>query len=315
MKRSLGVIGDALWERTDCFKSLPDMASAKASRMIMADLIRYSLGKQESTATIFSMGIGLGDMYKTLLKKEIESEKLRVYGIDCDDQMIERCVEDFPGNYMESSTFINVTDNCSSVHKKSVARNFEIYESSMDFVEARFILHNVLLKRQIHSILTKIYTILKPGAMLMMSDIDFWIGSYIEKKLIALSNYYHEVWLDEDNTLILCKKLATVEFPILDQKNYNDNEAIKGITKLSLDGLRKEAEATGKLGWEEIAALDTLDWTTGRAWFRTKEEWEELVKNAFQGNAKIQVISPAEIKRKHTDVQNHIFMLTAIKTA
>jgi SAM-dependent methyltransferase len=315
MKRSLGVIGDAVWEVTDSYKSLPDMASSRAIKGIITDLIGYTLGKRESIATLFSLGIGAGDLYKTTLRKEIEEEKLRVFGIDSDRNLVDRCIEDFPGNYMESSTFINVTGISSSVLARSITKNFEIYENSIDFAEARFNLHTVLLRRQIHSILSKIYNILKPGGMFMMSDIDFWIGSYIEKKLVTLSNYYHEVWLDEENALILCKKLTTSEFPIIDPKNHADNEALKGITKLLLEPLKKEAEETGKLGWEEIVAQDELDWTKGRIWFRTREEWEELIKSAFQGNVKIQVITPFEIKKTHPDVQNHIFMLIATKTA
>jgi SAM-dependent methyltransferase len=306
---------EVVWESANSYKALPDLATSRAARSTVVDLIKCTITDKEKAYSVFSLGIGSGALYKNLLKKEIKDGKLRVLGIEHDKYLYERAVEDFPGDYMKASHFNNVEEKCSSIIQRSLLAPIEIYENSMDIVESRFTLQGLLFQKQLAVVLDRVNKILKPGGMFIVSGIDCWIGSYIEKKVLTLKRFYSEVTVDPRRALIVCKKGRVMEFPILDTGNHSDQEALKSMKKLTLDALKIEGELLGKIGCEEFISSDCEDGFKGRLWYRTKEEWVEMLKAAFGPNIQMKVITPQEIRHLYNDVHDNPFLIMVTKTS
>lgn len=314
MKASGEIKGEALWEVSTTYKLFADLPVNRAVKSVMTDVIHYALNNNEDITAVMSLGIGTGELYKGILRKDIIENKLRVLGVEPDKVLVDRCVEDFPGNYMESSNFVNVTDNCSCVIHRSLVFPHEIYENTMNFVEARFALHQILFRKTIMGLIRRVYKVLKNNGVFIVGDIDHWIGSYIEKKVLTLTRYYNEIEVDPKRALLLAKKQKVVEIPILDRTSHADNEAIKSLMNTTLEPLNTEVQDTTRIGWEESVNSDFDDGIKGRKWYRTKEDWEEMIVEGFENKVDIRTISPQEIRKKYPDVRDNPFILMATKT-
>jgi len=314
MKGTGEIKGEAVWEVSTAYKLFADLPVNRAVKSVMTDLIHYALNNSDEITTVQSLGIGTGELYKGILRKDIIENKLRVLGVEPDRALMDRCVEDFPGNYMESSNFINVTDNCSCVINRSLLFPHEIYENTINFAEARFTLHQILFRKSLVGLMRRVYKVLRKNGVFIIGDIDHWIGSYIEKKITTLTRYYNEIEVDPKKALLLAKKQKVVEIPILDRSNHADNEAIKSLLQVTLEPLSTEVQEAARIGWEEIVNADMEDGTRGRKWYRPKEEWEEMIREGFDDKVSIRIISPQEIKKKFPDVRDNPFLLMATKT-
>jgi ubiquinone/menaquinone biosynthesis C-methylase UbiE len=305
---------ELIWERTSSYKALPDLATAKAVKATVADIIKFAVSDKKNMSTVLSLGTGSGDIYKNQLRREIEERKLRVFGIEHDSFLIKRCREDFPGSYMEASFFYSLEDRYSTVMHRNLLAPLDINDGSVDIIESRFSLHALLFQKQILTLLERLEKVLNPsGGTLIISSIDSWIGSYIEKKLSTLQRFYSDVALDPEKAVISGKKLKRVEFPILDQTNHSDQDALKALVKVSLEPLKAEGRKTSMPGWEEITNADYGDGLKGRLWYRTKEEWVELIRQVFGNKISIKIITPQEIKNLYSDVLDNPFLIMVTK--
>ncbi|GEM_PF-2448511 len=314
MKGTGEIKGEALWEVSTVYKLFADLPVNRAVNSVMTDFIHYALENSEDITTVLSLGMGTGELYKGVLRRDIIDKKLRVLGVESDRALVERCVEDFPGQYMESSNFINVTDNYSCVINRSLIFPHELYDETVNFAEARFSLNQILFRKSILGLMRRVYKVLRKNGVFMIGDIDHWIGSYIEKKIQTLARFYNEIEVDSKKAVLLGKKQKVVEIPILDKAIHADNEAIKSLMKVTLEPLNREVENTAKIGWEESVKTDIDDGMKGRKWYRTKEEWEEMIKEGFDNRVSIRIISPQEIRKKFPDVHDNPFLLMATKT-
>lgn len=309
------IVGKGFWEVANSYDMLPNLATVKAVTSILVDLIHSFIVSNEEKTVVFSMGFGTGALYKQLLREELEEEQIRVLGMEYDPDLIKLAVEDFPGKYMEALTFRNVAAECSSVIQKSLAQSLDVRENSVDILEARFVLHGVLFRKELIKIIEGIYNVLKPRGIFVLAEIDNWIGTYIEKKLESLIKFYTELDLNIEKGTIVCKKHKAVEFPILDKSNHSDKDAVRALIKTNLEPMKIEAEKSGRIGWDEIVTDDINDGVSGRKWYRSKEEWQEIVRAGFGEKVDIRIISTREIKNVHNDVVDNPFMLIATKVS
>jgi hypothetical protein len=305
-----------LWERTCSYKALSELATARAIKSTVADIIKFTLSDRKETATVFSLGIGNGDLYKNQLRKEIDEGKLRIFGSERDPFLVKRCREEFPGTLREVSFFYTAEERHSAVMEKSLQSQLatlDIDENMVDIVESRFTLHAFLFQKQLIQMLEKIEKILKPSGTFIVSSIDNWIGNYIEKKFLTLQRFYGDVTLEPETAIISGSRRKAVSLPVLENTNHSDQEALKTLVQSSLEPLKAEGKAMARPGWEDVINLDYDDGIKGRLWYRTKEEWEEMVKSVFGGNAEIRILSPQEIKNRYNDVLDQPFLLMVTK--
>lgn len=313
MKVSGDITGDDRWETSDSYQLIYALPAGTAIRKVIADFIQSLLNSSNEPLRIFSLAIGSGDLYKRLLNKEIENGKISVIGIENDKALYKRCIEEFPGRFADIPALGNIPDGYSSIIEGGLDRLNTMMENTVDIFEARFVISRLLFKNKIIETIEKISRILKPKGTFILSDIDNWIGTYIEKKIEILSRYYNEINIDLNKGILVCRKRATIENPILDKNNHNDKDAVKTLIKSCLEPLKTEAGKTDMIGWEEVVNADIQNALTGRVYYRTKDEWKEIIKTAFNANIDIRVISAEDIQKKFSDVINNPFLVIATK--
>lgn len=313
MKAPGEIKGDTIWEEINSYREIINLPASKATMTIIADFIRSMINSSNEHMNVFSLRTGSGSMYKRMLNKELENGKMSVKGIEKDKKMYDRCIEGFPGKYAESHKFGNVPDGYSSIIEGGISNVHEVVENTIDIFETRFTLSGVFLRKQLIEIFEKIHGILKPKGTLILCDIDNWIGSYIEKKAEILGRYYSEIRIDLSKGAFICKKRKETENLILDKNNHGDKDAVKALIKSSIEPLKIEAEKTGKAGWEEIVNADIQNALKGRIWYRTRDEWKEIISSGFSNNVDFRILSPEDIRKKFNDVINNPFLIIATK--
>lgn len=295
------VIGVGVWARPDLFERCAGLPVLKSIRSITSSIIEGLLNNSESQK-VLSIGIGPGIMYD-VFKEEILAGRLNLIGIDILPEMLAKASQNLGRQ--------NVT-----LIEKDIRENLSLPPKSVNIAEAGLVLHHVLEGDELVSIFRQINQVLIKNGVFILGDIDVAIGEHIEAKLQHLRQTYPRVSIDLETGEFVCSNGNQIRLKILDSRNVEDQGILKNMTVTTCQPLEDEMRKYNASLSDAILA-NTANARKGLEWHRSikgKHGWISLIKKGFEATpVNIEIIRPAEIKRRFSNVLDNPFVVVVRK--
>ena len=300
---------------TSVYKSLYDLPSAVAIRNISAGFITSILGNTSGNNDILTFNPGRGLLYKSLLKKYFENGRLRLLGVETDNYFLQQFKEDFPGDYMDALVPRTVDPGHSSVFfAENIAKDLDFPFDSFNFIEMSFSLSSFMFREDIEEFLRRILKLLRKGGYFIMSDLDSCVGSYIEARMRVYKNFYKEMSFNVSEGFVTCVKNKKRQLPFLDINNiFFDNNFLRNLYNSKFVFFEKEVSVSTLPESADMIVAESEIVRRGLRFYRTKEEWKDIVAGVFGQDTNILLTSPDDIKKRYPEVKDFPFILVAVK--
>lgn len=315
MREPCALSGLRVCNLTSVYKTLYDLPTTDAIRNIEARFITSILENTIGNSDILSFNPGRGFLYKSLLRKYFENGRLRLIGLETDKYFLHHLKEDFPGDYMDALV-PRVVDpgHSSDFFAENIDQDFDFPMDSFNFIEVSFALHSFMFREDIERFLTRILKLLRKGGYFIMADLDCCIGSYIESRMNVYRSFYKEMNFNASEGFVTCIKNKKRQLPFLDINNIvADNNFLQYIYKSRFVFFEEESSLSTLPEASEIVLSESEAISRGFRFYRTKEEWKDIVAGVFGPDSNILLTSPDDIKKKYPRVKDFPFVLVAVK--